>query len=147
MAAPLNQPKSALCTKKCIRLKFPVEELAKLIDWTNQEATRKQRMLHSSSMAAKLPRWTHLYNLFKMATNSSSRKRDVTGHQPGGVKWLKWGDKARVEQVGAKWMDSRRLPIKVGEKWHQNGSGGFRLKKPGGTTEGSAILIQDGHGP
>ena len=35
------------------------------------------------------------YNLFKMAANKNSRKRDVIGHQGGGARKVKWIDVAK----------------------------------------------------
>ena len=49
-----------------------------------------------------------------MAANKNSRKRDVTDHQAGHARRVKWIDGAKVGQPGSgrKWP-----PIKVRENW------------------------------
>ena len=44
---------------------------------------RSAVIVKSSMIGAKLNRLRLLFNLFKMAANKSSRKHNVTGHQPG----------------------------------------------------------------
>lgn len=63
--------------------------------FSNQEVYMQDIFLKtsSSSISSKLARWTVLSNSFKIRENFTS----------GDARRIKWGERARAEQVGAKW--------------------------------------------